>query len=92
MTNGGNRGNQYTKVAEVQNGPLPKADDTAQKVADDIGAGRSTVKRAEKFFKGVDAAEKITQDTQKQKTAPGVAAPRTVIRGSKLTKPTALQS
>lgn len=65
MTNGGNRGNQYTKVAEVQNGPLPKADNTAQKVADDIGVGRSTVKRAEKFFKGVDAAEKITQDTQK---------------------------
>ena len=53
MTNGGNRGNQYTKVAEVQNGPLPKADDTAQKVADDTGVGRSTVKRAEKFFKGV---------------------------------------
>ena len=65
MTNGGNRGNQYTKVAEVHIEPLPKADDTAQKVADDIGVGRSTVKRTEKFFKGVDAAEKITRDTQK---------------------------
>ena len=57
------RGNQYSKVAKVQNGPLPKAEDTAQKVARDIGVGRSTVKRAEKFTKGVDAAEKIESDT-----------------------------
>ena len=37
MTVGGNRGNQYSKVAKVQNGPLPKAEDTAQKVSRDIG-------------------------------------------------------
>ena len=49
MTNGGNRGNQYTKVAEVHFEPLPKADDTAQKVADDIGVGQSTVMRSEDF-------------------------------------------
>lgn len=63
MASGGNRGNQYSKVVKVQNGLLPKAEDTAQKVARDIGVGRSTVKRAEKFTKGVDAAEKIESGT-----------------------------
>lgn len=79
MTNGGNRGNQYTKVAEVQNGPLPKADDTAQKVADDIGVGRSTVKRAEKFFKGVDAAERIENGTRDAILSGKSKVPKNVI-------------
>lgn len=36
-TSGGFRGNQYENVVKVQNGPLPQAEDTAQKVARDIG-------------------------------------------------------
>lgn len=59
MTAGGDRGNQYTKKPKDQNGPLPKFENTAQKVAADIGVGEQTVKRAAKFSKGVDAAEKI---------------------------------
>lgn len=55
----GFRGNQHSGVVKVQNEPLPKLDDTAQRVANDIGVARSTVKRAEKFTKGVDVAEKI---------------------------------
>lgn len=82
MTNGGNRGNQYTKVAEVQNGPLPKADDTAQKVADDIGVGQSTVKRA----------EDINHSPQKVKNRPRCCYTEDGYRGSKLARPTALQS
>ena len=91
MTVGGSRGNQYTKAAKDQNGPLPKFENTAQKVAFDLGVGEQTVKCSAKFVKGVDAAEKIKLSTQ-VKTVLGVAAPRTVIGGSKLTKPTALQS
>lgn len=91
MTKGAPYGNSNAKKQLGQNGPFVKGD-TAETIAKEHNIGRSTIKRAEKFVKGVDAAEKITQDTQKQKTAPGVAAPRTVIRGSKLTKPTALQS
>ena len=72
MTVGGDR------KSKAQNGLLIKGD-TAETIAKEHNIGRNTVKRAEKFVKGVDAAEKITQDTQKQKTAPGVAAPRTVI-------------
>ena len=82
MTVGGDRGTEKAKdgkfTAGAQNEHLRKRR-TAEIVAKEYGVGKETVKRAEKFVKGVDAAEKITQDTQKQKTAPGVAAPRTVI-------------
>lgn len=54
------------KFQKAQNGPNG---DTAQAIANDLGVGRNTVKRAEKFSKGVDAirdvsptaAEKILQ-------------------------------
>ena len=59
MTAGGDRGNQYTKMAKDQNGPLPKYENTAQKVASDLGVGEQTVKRSAKFAKGVDAAEQL---------------------------------
>ena len=77
MTVGGDR------KSKAQNGLLIKGD-TAETIAKEHNIGRNTVKRAEKFVKGVNAAEKIKRGTQKKKTAPGVAAPRTVIRGSKL--------
>lgn len=48
--------NQYTqaKSEKAQNGPFQNGD-TAQNIADEIGVGRNTVKRSEKFSKGVDA-------------------------------------
>lgn len=58
MTVGGDR------KSKAQNGPLIKGD-TAETIAREHNIGRNTVKRAEKFVKGVDAAEKITRDTQK---------------------------
>ena len=79
MTSGGNRGNQYSKVAKVQNESLPKAEDTAQKVARDIGVGRSTVKRAEKFTRGVDAAEKIESGTRDAILSGKSKVPKSVI-------------
>lgn len=77
MTQGAN--NQYIqmKSEKDQNGPFHRAfENTAQKVADDIGVGRSTVKRAEKFDKGVDAAETIESYIQKVKKPPPVLAHR----------------
>lgn len=66
--------NQYTRREVIaQNGPKPK--DTAETIAKEHNIGRNTVKRAEKF----------DLSSQKVKTAPGAATPRTVIGGSKLT-------
>lgn len=54
-TNGGNRGNQYTKVAEVQNDPLP----TAEKVAKELGISSGTVKRAAQYAHGIDTIRSV---------------------------------
>ena len=68
MTVGGDRGTEKAKdgkfTAGAQNEHLRKRR-TAETVATEYGVGKETVKRAEKFFKGVNAAEKITRDTQK---------------------------
>lgn len=58
MTVGGDR------KSKAQNGLLIK-DDTAETIAKEHNIGRNTVKRAEKFVKGVNAAEKIKRGTQK---------------------------
>ena len=56
--------NQYTRRKVIaQNWPKPK--DTAETIAREHNIGRNTVKRAEKFVKGVNAAEKIKRGTQK---------------------------
>lgn len=52
MTVGGDR------KSKAQNGLLIKGD-TAETIAKEHNIGRNTVKRAEKFVKGVNAAEKI---------------------------------
>ena len=63
MTVGGDR------KSKAQNGLLIKGD-TAETIAKEHNIGRNTVKRAEKFVKGVDAAEKINSGTQKVKNRP----------------------
>lgn len=60
MTQGTN--NQYvqSKSENGQNDHFQNRDTTtAKKVATDLGVGEKTVRRAAKFSKGVDAAEKI---------------------------------
>jgi len=53
---GGNRGNQYTKVASAQNGHMAnEGKRTAEAIAEEVGVGKETVKRSEKFSKGIDA-------------------------------------
>ena len=46
-------GNRNAEKQTAQNGPFVSGD-TAQKIADEYGIGRNTVKRAEKFAKVVD--------------------------------------
>lgn len=60
QSRGGDRGNQYTVEAKGQNEPLPKS--TAAQIAEEVGVSESTVKRAEKFSKGIDALEEVSKE------------------------------
>ena len=56
----GFRGNQHKKSVKGQNVPLP--DDvhiTSSRIATEMGTNEKTVRRAEKFVDGVDAAEEV---------------------------------
>lgn len=53
----GFRGNQYSnKVVNPQSEDLPKDNRTVTRIAKEHGIGKSSVERAEKFAKGLDAA------------------------------------
>ena len=60
----GFRGNQYTNVVNPHFDDLPKkgAKNSAQIIAEEIGVGRATVERAEKFSKGVDAVREHSKE------------------------------
>ena len=64
MTKGAPQGNSNAKKQLAQNGPFVKGE-SAETIAREHNIGRNTVKRAEKFVKGVNAAEKIKRGTQK---------------------------
>lgn len=57
---GGQLDNDNAKKRSAQNGPIvsPKKERTADKLARELGVGRNTIKRAEKFADGVDAIRK----------------------------------
>lgn len=55
---GGNRGNQYT-AASAQNGHKAR---TADSIAQELGVGKETVKRAGKFAQGVDALKAVSPE------------------------------
>lgn len=62
-TQGGDHGNQYTKVANGQNVHLPTPSEikagTAGVIGKDYGVDGKTVRRAEKFAHGVDALREV---------------------------------
>lgn len=64
QSRGGNRGNQYTAEPKGQDKPLPKT--TAQAVAEEYGVSESTVKRAEKYSRGIDALESVSKEAAKK--------------------------
>ena len=66
----GFRGNQYKKSVKGQNVPLP--DDvhiTSSRIATEMGTNEKTVRRAEKFVDGVDAAEEVLPGVTKDITS-----------------------
>ena len=66
----GFRGNQHKKSVKGQNVPLP--DDvhiTSSRIATEMGRNEKTVRRAEKFVDGVDAAEEVLPGVTKDITS-----------------------
>lgn len=66
----GFRGNQHKKSVKGQNVPLP--DDvhiTSSRIASEMGTNEKTVRRAEKFVDGVDAAEEVLPGVTKDITS-----------------------
>lgn len=58
---GEHKGNQHSEKMElVQNEPIPKS--TAAQIAKEVGVSESTVKRAEKFSKGIDAIQEVSPE------------------------------
>lgn len=84
MTQGaadGFRGNQYTGLVSAQNGNLPKQSErTVQKIAKDFGVGKNSVKRAEMFADGLDAAEAVSAGFKDAVRSGAVTAPKYVIQ------------
>lgn len=78
MTQGGDRGNQYTKLARAQNEPRPKQR-TYEQIAKEHGVGNMTVKRAEKFAKGVDAVEAALPGAKEKLLSGSVSIPKSVV-------------
>lgn len=58
---GGNRGNQYTDLASAQNEHMANPR-TCDQIAKEIGVGKETVKRSEKFSKGIDALREVSSE------------------------------
>lgn len=66
----GFRGNQHKKSVKGQNVPLP--DDvhiTSSRIATEMGTNEKTVRRAEKFVDGIDAAEEVLPGVTKDITS-----------------------
>lgn len=85
---GGNRGNQYTKVAGSKL-DLGKKGKTAQRIADEYGVGYGTVLRAEKFAKAVDEIESSSPGAAKAILAGGSGATQEEIRSFPMMTPEA---
>ena len=66
QSQGGDHGNQYTKMASGQNDHLPnqgtQLSRTENDIAEELGIGSRTVRRANEFAKGVDALKEISAE------------------------------
>lgn len=83
---GGDRGNQYTKVASGQNDAMPNR--TRDIVAQNHSIGAKTVERAAQFTKGLDAAETVSPGFKDSILSGAVKAPKsTIAQIAKLDEP-----
>lgn len=79
--NGGDRGNQYTKVAVSHFDPLAKsALRTSREIAKEYGIGEASVRRNEAFAKSVDKADEVIEGFKDKVLSGQVKAPKTEIR------------
>jgi len=62
----GFRGNQHQELVGSQNGNLPKALKTCERIAKENGIGKNTVLRAENFSKAVDIVDEVVPGTRKE--------------------------
>lgn len=58
---GGTGANQHTRLESAQNGHIPNDEPTriSEQIAKELGVGKETVKRAERFVDGLEAADKV---------------------------------
>lgn len=64
---GGNRGNQYTKVASFQSGNMPKSHGRiGEIIAKEQGVGHGTVLRAYEYSQSIDKAEEVVPGFKEQ--------------------------
>ena len=62
---GEHKGNQYTQMECGQNGHIPFDENkprTAEKMAEELGIGARTIRRAEKFAHGIDAIREVSDE------------------------------
>lgn len=85
---GGNRGNQYTKLASDQSGHLPKGERTRSLIAKQFGVGEGTVQRAEQFLDGLNAAEEVSPGFKTAILSGEVKAPKSIIAEIRKMEPT----
>lgn len=78
MTVGNSTGNNQYKKQEIdQSGPIPNG--TAGKIAKEHNVGVQTVKRAEKFARGVDEGEKVSKGFKDKILSGQISASKTVV-------------
>jgi len=81
---GGDRGNQYTKMANHQNDDLPNGKKerphTATRLAKEIGVGEATILRSEKFHDGVDAIREQSKEAANKIMSGGSGATKKEVQ------------
>jgi len=81
-SNGGSRGNQYTKVADSQTGELPSGKrSTALEIGKELNIGKNTVLRSEKFSKGIDTLREINPAAADKVLSGKTKVTRTAVAG-----------
>ena len=80
-TIGGDRGNQYTKVAGVENRHLasPTGNKTRAMIASEQNTTEAAVKDASFYAKGLDEAEKVSPGIREKVLSGEVKAPKSAI-------------
>ena len=90
---GEHRGNQHTSLECAQNAQIPKSrkeqkSDTAGLIGKEYGVDGATIRRDEKFAKGLDAAESVSPGFKDSILSGAVKAPKsTIAQIAKLDEP-----